>query len=569
MNIAQRVVIIGGVAAGLKAAARLARLDPAAKITVIEKGRLISYAACGIPYYVEGLVDSIDHLMDTPVGTVRNPAFFRAVNGIEVRTQTQAERIDRTSKTVHVKDLSSGRTESLGYDRLVIATGALPIVPPITGVDLKHVYCLYRPEEADQLRRELEGGRIKRAVLVGGGLIGMEAAEALTARGVQVTVVEMMDYVLPALLDLEPAAFLTKHLRAKGVTVVTGSKVTAIQGDAGGKVSGVVAGERRIDADMVLLAIGIRPNVDLAREAGLQIGPTGAIAVNDRCQTSDPDIYAGGDCVECTHRITGQKVFVPLGSTANKHGRVIGDNLAGIESRFEGILGTCIFKAFDYSVARTGLTERRARQAGYDVRISLAPAPDRAHYYPGSKPIFVKLIADARGGRFLGAQVVGPGECAKRIDVLATAMHFGGTMDDVPALDLAYAPPFAAPVDNVAHAANVLRNKRDGIASTITPQEVYGKLQSAEDFVLLDVRTPAEIDEMRIDDPRVVYIGLGKLRDRLAELPRDKEIITYCKISQRGYDAQRILAGAGFRNVKFMDGGLTAWPYELKTGSRV
>jgi len=259
-------------------------------------------------------------------------------------------------------------------------------------------------------------------------------------------------------------------------------------------------------------------------------------------------------------------VFVPLGSTANKHGRVIGDNLAGRDTRFEGILGTCVFKAFDYTVARTGLTEHQARQAGYRVETSLTPAPDCAHYYPTSRPILVTLVADSTNGRLLGAQVVGSGECAKRIDVLAAAMHFGATVDDVPSLDLAYAPPYAGPIDNVAHAANVIRNKRDGVARSITPQEVRAKLRNGEDLVLLDVRTPSEIEQMRIEDHRVVYIGLGKLRERLSDLPRDRLIIAYCKVSQRGYEAQRILAGAGFTNVAFMDGGLVAWPYELKTG---
>jgi len=519
-----------------------------------------------MPYYVEGLVERLEGLMDTPVGTVRSPAFFRAVKDIDVRTKTLAERIDRQDKCVRIKNLDGGQTETLHYDKLVLATGGKPIIPPIPGVDLEGVHRLYRPAEAEEIRRAVDAGRFKHVVLVGGGLIGMETAEALAARGVQVTVVELMDHVLPNLLDSETATFLTKHLRAKGVTVLTGDKVTAIEDDGKGNVAAVVAGDRRIEADRVLMAIGVRPNVDLAKDAGLQIGETGAIAVDDHCRTSDPDIYAGGDCVECTDRVTGKKAFVPLGSTANKHGRIIGDNLAGRDAHFEGILGTCVFKAFDFTVARTGLTERRAKEAGYDVIMALAPGPDRAHYYPTSKPILVKLIADANNGKLLGGQVVGPGECAKRIDVLATAIHHGATLDDVPAYDLSYAPPYSAPVDGIAHAANILRNKRDGVARTISPHDVYAKMQDGKSFVLLDVRTPPEIEQMRIDDPRVTYIGLGKLRERLGELPRDKEIITFCKISLRGYEAQRILDGAGFEDVKFMDGGLVAWPYELKTG---
>ncbi len=562
----ENVVIIGGVAAGMKTASRLRRLDPKVNITVVEKGLHLSYAACGMPYYVEGLVEDLDGLMDTPVGTVRNAAFFKAVKGVTVHTRTLAERIDRQAKRLHVKNLETGQADSLPYDKLVIATGAKPFVPPIEGTDLEGLYGLYKLEEAQALRQAVEEGKVQRAVLIGGGLIGMETAEALVARGVKVTVIEMLDHILPALIDSEPAAFLTKHLRAKGVTVMTGTKVTKIEGDDHGHVSAVVAGDQRIAADMVLMAVGVRPNVDLAKEAGIELGGTGAIAINDRCQTSDPDIYAGGDCAEAHDRVTGKDVYIPLGSTANKHGRVIADNLAGRGGRFDGITRTCIFKAFDFTVARVGLTEHQARQAGHNVRIALSPAPDKAHYYPTNKPIMLKLIADADSDKLLGGQAVGPGDCAKRIDVLATALYYGASIDDLAGYDLSYAPPYNMPLDNVCVAGNILRNKRDGLARSISPHDVYAKLKGDEDFVLLDVRTPAEIEEMRIDDPRVTYIGLGKLREQVDELPRDKPIIPFCKISLRGYEAQRILNQAGFENVQFMDGGIVGWPYEVKTG---
>ncbi len=562
----KNVVVVGGVATGMKAACRLRRLDPEANVTVVEKDRYVSYAACGMPYYVEGLIPTLDHLMDTLSGAVRTPGFFKTVKDVDVRIRTLAERIDRRDKRVHVRDLETDRTEALPYDKLVIATGAKPFLPQIPGMDLKGIVRLYNPVEAEQIRRALEAGRIKRAVMFGGGLIGMEAAEALATQGVEVTVVEMKGHILPALLDFETATFLARHLRAKGVSICTDCEVTSIEDDGHGHVAAVHAGDKVHEADTVLMAIGVRPNVELAQEAGLEIGPTGAIAVDQTCRTSDPDVYAGGDCAECTHRVTGQKVYVPLGSTANKHGRVIGDNLADRPTRFEGVLGSCVFKAFDFTVARTGLTERQAREAGLDVRVALAPGPDRAHYYPTSKLIFVKLIAEVGTDRLLGAQAVGPGECAKRIDVLATAIHHGATLDDVAAYDLCYAPPYSGPIDNVATAANVLRNKRDGLARSISPQDVHARMQGGDDFVLLDVRAPEEIEQMRIDDPRVVTIGLGALRDRASELPRDKEIIAFCKSSLRGYEAQRILDAAGFENVRFVDGGLIAWPYELKTG---
>ncbi len=380
-------------------------------------------------------------------------------------------------------------------------------------------------------------------------------------RGVHVTIVEMLDQLLPALLDWEMAAFLEKYLRGKGLDIRLRQKVTRIEGDGNGTVARVRTSSETLEAQMVLLAIGVRPNVQLAKEAGLVIGLTGAIAVNDQLQTSDPDIYAGGDCVECTHLLTGQKVFVPLGSTANKHGHVIGDNVTGGHSLAPGILGTTVFKVLDYNLGRTGLTERQARQCGYEVLTALVPGPDRAHYYPTAATLLLKLVADAKSGRLLGAQALGPGDAVKRIDVVATALTFGATIDHLPDLDLGYAPPYSMAVDPLAHAANVLRNKRDGLARGVTPQELKSMLEASDGPVLLDVRTAAEREQLQLRDPHVVWIPLGQLRKRLGELPRDKPIICFCKVSQRGYEAQRVLDGAGFTGVKFLDGGLVAWPY--------
>jgi rhodanese-related sulfurtransferase len=315
------------------------------------------------------------------------------------------------------------------------------------------------------------------------------------------------------------------------------------------------------------MAVGVRPNDQLARNAGLEVHEKGGILVNEQMQTSDPDIYAGGDCVLCKHLISGQMVYVPLGSTANKHGRVIGTNLAGGKAAFPGILGTAVAKHCDFNIGCTGLTEKKARELGYNVVTTLSPAPDHAHYYPGAKVIFVKLVADADTRKVLGVQVVGPGEASKRVDVVATALSFGATIDDLATLDLGYAPPYSGALDNIIHAANIIRNKLDGIASTISPIEVKAKADAGEDFVLLDVRGPAEYQTMRIKDPRVKLVPLGKLRASLDELPKDAEIIPLCKISLRGYEAQRILQGAGFENVRFMDGGVVAWPYEIATGA--
>jgi NADPH-dependent 2,4-dienoyl-CoA reductase/sulfur reductase-like enzyme/rhodanese-related sulfurtransferase len=563
-----RILIIGGVATGAKAAARARRRDPNAEITIVERGRFLSYAGCGMPYYIKGDVRDFHELMSTPVGVVRDATFFQNVKDIRVLNQTLAEKIDRAGKKVAVVNTVTGAKQELPYDKLVIATGGVPVEPRIEGANLNRAFRLNLPDDALAMREAVEHAGIKRAVLIGGGLIGLETAEALVTRGIHVTVVEMLDQLLPAMLDWEMAAFLEKYLRSKGLNIRLNEKVTRLEGDGDGNVTRIHTSAGAIDAEMVLIAIGVRPNVQLAKDAGLKLGPTGAIAVNDQLQTSDPDIYAGGDCVECTHLITGQKVFVPLGSTANKHGHVIGDNVTGGHSTFPGIVGTTVFKVLDYNLARTGLTEKQARQLGHNVITALVPGPDRAHYYPTAKTVLVKLVADAGNGRLLGAQVLGPGDAVKRIDVLATALTFGATMDNLPDLDLGYAPPYATAVDPIGHAGNVLRNKRDGLARALTPQEVKAKLDANEPVVLLDVRTPAERDQMQLRDDRVVWIPLGQLRKRQAELPRDKEIICFCKVSQRGYEAQRILDGLDFSNVKFLDGGLIAWPYPLQTANK-
>lgn len=561
----KRIVIIGGVAAGPKTAARARRRDPDADITIIERGEWLSYAGCGLPYYVQGVIEEADELHATPMGVVRDADFFRDAKDVRVLTRTEVTRIDRDAHFLEVTHLETGETDRIPYDKLVIATGASPFVPPIEGVDLAGVFRLYHPTEAIAMRNAVEAGHVRRATIIGGGLIGMETAEALATHGVEVTVVEMMDQILPALLDFEIAAFLRKHLVAKGIQIRTGERVQRLEGDKG-KVVRVVTDAGVIDSDLVLVAVGIRPNTKLARDAGLEVGASGGIRVNDRLQTSDPDIYAGGDCVENHNLVVGGSCFVPLGSTANKHGRVIADNLTGGDARFPGVLGTTIFKAFDYAVGRVGLTERQARQAGHEVVTAIVPGPDRAHYMPAAQTLLIKLVVDANDGRVLGAQVVGPGDVNKRLDVLATAMHFRATVDDLSAIDLSYAPPYSSAIDPVATAANVVRNKREGLAPSLTPIQVKEKMDRGDDFILLDVRTPGEYEAMRIDDPRVRLLPLDKLRSRLSELPRDKEIVTLCKVSLRGYEALRILAGAGFENVRLMDGGLAAWPYTTVSG---
>jgi NADPH-dependent 2,4-dienoyl-CoA reductase/sulfur reductase-like enzyme/rhodanese-related sulfurtransferase len=562
-----KVVIIGGVATGPKAAARLRRLDPKAEITIIEQGKIISYAGCGMPYFVGGDVDNFQGLNTTTAGIVRDSAFFLNVKNVKVLDQTRARSIDRKKKTVDIIHGGTGESTILPYDKLILATGGEPIPLPVEGSDLNNVFRLWQPEDAIAMKGVVTAGDPKTAVIIGGGLIGVEMTEALTRWGLHVTLVEMMPHILPGLLDEEVAAYLTRYLRSEGVDILTGSRLTKILGNDEGNATKVITPDTEIQSDIVLIAIGVRPNSKLAKEAGLEIGKTGGIVVNEYLQTSDPDIYAGGDCVENVHLMTGEKVFIPLGSTANKHGRVIADNIMGTKEKFKGVLGTGVVKVFDYNIGKTGLTEGQARGAGFDVVTTLAPAMDSAHYYPTHQPRLLKLIADRKTRKLLGLQAVGLGEAVKRVDVIATALTFGATVDDLPALDLGYAPPYSTAVDIAAHAANVLSNKISGIARALTPVEVKTKVDRGDDFIWLDVRTPAEYKKERIQDPRIQLIPLGMLRQRMGELPREKEIVTFCKFSLRGYEAQTILDGEGYKDVKFMDGGLEAWPYGVAEGA--
>lgn len=557
-----KIVVIGGVAAGLKAASKARRGDPSAEITVVEKGEIISYGACGLPYYVAGEVAAIDDLMKTAVGIVRSPAYFQNIKNIKVLAGTLATKIDRGGKKVEVKNLASGEEHSLAYDKLVIATGASPVKPPIPGIDLNNIFQLWHPRDAQAIRQGIEQKLYKNAVIVGAGLVGLEMAEALAGQGLAVSIVEMQEQVFPAFLDAEMAGSVAKYLEEKGVKLFTGHKVAAFEG--AGAVAAVVTDKATLPADLVVLALGVRPNVGLAKDAGLAIGATGAIAVDENLRTSDPDIFAGGDCVENTNSISGKKVFAPMGSTANKHGRVIGENLTGGDAAFRGVLNTVVVKVMDLNVGKTGLTEREAKELGYEYVSVITAGHDKPHYMRGAKPIIVKLLADAKSKKVLGVQIVGEGEVAKRVDVVVAALTLGGTIDDLFAMDLAYAPPYNSPIDNVAVAANAIMNKLAGRFKGISPLAAKGKAASGE-TVFLDVRTPGECAQIRLADcPNIKYIPLGQLRSRLQELGKEDEIVAFCKISLRGYEAAIILEGEGFSDVKVLEGGIVAWPFKCE-----
>ncbi|UCD56068.1 MAG: FAD-dependent oxidoreductase [Candidatus Hydrogenedentota bacterium] len=562
MGETKHFVVIGANAAGLKAAAKARRRDPNMKITVLHKGAFISYAACGLPYYVGGVVEKQEALYSNLLGVPRTPQFFKKMKDLEILTRHEVVSVDRKNKEVSGKNLDTGEGFSIEYDKLLIATGAEAILPPIPGIKLKNIHTLQSIEDSEALRRLV--GKAKKGVIVGGGFIGLETAESLVTRGVETILVEKMDQIMLG-LDYEMSAIVERHLKSKGVTVRTSEGVVEFKGDDAGNLTHVVTENAALDADFAVLGIGVRPNVSLAKGAGLDLGETGAIKVDEHMQTSDPDIYAAGDCVETHHLVSNRPAFVPLGSTANKQGRIVGMNVTGGRESFPGILGTIIFKTFDMNVGRTGLTERDASRMGIDVETVIVPGPDRAHYYPTAKLIAIKLIAEKKTGKLLGAQVVGIGDVDKRTDVFAALINSGATAEALGNLDLCYAPPYSSPIGPALTAVNVLRNKRSGEARGISPMRVKEKLDRGEDFVFLDVRNRNEYDEVHIRATKL--IPLGQLKERMGELPKDKEIVTFCKISLRGYEACKILDAAGFEDTKFMDGGIVTWPFELVTGN--
>ncbi|MBS3977272.1 MAG: FAD-dependent oxidoreductase [Syntrophomonadaceae bacterium] len=559
-----RILIIGGVAAGPKTAARARRLLPDAEITIIEKGQLISYGGCGMPFFVGGLIPNLEELMTTPSGVVRTVNFFDKAKAVKIRTGILAEAIDRESKEVRVRRLEDDSQETIPYDYLVLATGSDPVTLAIQGADLQRVFRLNHPEDAIKIKAALKTKQIKKAVVIGGGLIGLEAADGLANNRVKVTVVDIADQLLPSILDPDMAAILRKKLEGRGLNVMTGTRVTALLGGDEGNISRVVTDKGELEADLAIIAVGVRPRVDLAMAAGLRLGAGGAIAVNEFLQTSDPSIYAGGDCVENTHLVSGQKVYAPQASYANKHGRVIADNLAGRKTTFPGILGTTGLQAFEHNIGRTGLGEKEAKALGFEVITTMTAATDCAHYYPTKAGVITRLVVEKNSGRLLGAQLLGPGDAIKRVDVLATVIKFGGTVEDVANLDTVYAPPFATAIDLSATAANTARNKLAGLVAGITSAQLKEKLAAGEDLLLVDVRLPEEFNTRRIPSDKTIHIPMGQLRGRLKDLPKDKLLVIICELGTRGYEAYRALEGAGFTNIKYLEGGVEVWPGELE-----
>lgn len=551
----KKLVVIGGVAAGTKAAAKAKREHPDWEVTVLEKGKDISYAGCGLPYYIGDVIKERKEVV------VKTPAELKAWLGIDVLTEHEALKVDTAAKEVTVLDKKTGETKIFPYDKLIFATGAVPFVPPVPGIDLPQVYTVREVSDADAIRERLDKGLVRRAVVVGGGFIGLEVAENLVLRGVETTLVELLDQVLPG-FDPELAILVQKHLEEHGLTVITGDKITSFVADESGNLKAAITPTREIPCDLAVWATGVRPNTRLAAEAGVELGPTKAIKVNEYMETNIPDVYAVGDCAENVQLVTGKPAWIPMGSTANKMGRVAALNLDGGADKdaLRGVVGTTVVKLFDIKAGKTGLSESMAKKEGYDVESVLVPAHDRAHYYPGNHLILVKLVADKATHRVLGGQVVGEGVIDKPIDVLATAITLGAKVEDLAKLDLAYAPPFSTAMPPVVTAANVLLNKLTGRLSGIKPQELKARLDAGEgDLEIVDVRKDEEVLLGKI--PGAKHIVLDEIEARADEIDRNKEVVLVCKVGLRGYLAALKLKAKGFPRVTVLEGGMTAWPY--------
>ncbi len=551
----KRLLVIGGVAAGPKAAAKARRCDPEMEIVIYQVEDEISYAGCGLPYYISGVIEDRKELIS------RTPGKF-AQDGIKILKNRKIEKIDLQSSTVTGRRVGSGETFTDHFDRLVIATGAYPIRPKIEGVDLRNVFYLRSIFDADAILEQIKSKDIRNVVIVGGGYIGLEMAESLVHLRKNVTIVELAPQIL-TLFDEDFAGILRQYLEKKGVKVFTSEGIQALKG-RNGKISHVQTAARQLEADAVLMSLGIRPQVELAKQAGLRIGETGAIWVNEKMETSVKGVYAAGDCAETTHLITGKKVWVPLGSTANKQGRVVGVNVCGGNATFPGIMGTTIFKTFDFNVAKTGLNMREAEKEGFHPVQAIVRGYGRAHYYPGGKESTLKVIADKETGRILGGEAIGEGLSDKFIDILAMALHSKMTCQQLASVDLAYAPPFSPVLSPIIVAANVLMNKLEGKIEGIQASEVREKLKiSKENFQVLDVREEEEVKAKRISG--TTSIPYGELKKRLGELDKRKEIAVHCESGLRSYKACLKLQQEGFENVKNIDGGLLCWCYDVET----
>ena len=540
----KRILIIGGVAGGATAAARARREDESAQITILEKGPYVSFANCGLPYYIAGEIEKRDDLL------LQSPEAFKERYNIDVLINHEAVDIDRENKTVAAVTSDGGEAE-FSYDVLILTQGGSPVKPPIPGTDADHVFTLWTVPDVDAIDAYIRERKPKSAVVVGGGFIGLEMTEALHARGLHVTVVELLDQVLPN-LDYEIASMVKNHIESKNIQVLTG---TALQSVTPATHTAVLSDGREMSAELVLLAVGVRPTTDLAKRAGLEIGESGGVKVDDSLRTSDPNIYCAGDMMEVTNLVSGKNARIPLAGPANRQGRIAGSNAAGGNMTYAGALGTSVVKIFDATAGSTGLSKRAAKEAGFDADAVSIHRANHATYYPGSTPMTLRLVYDAGNGRVLGAQAFGFEGIDKRIDAMAMALRAGFTISNLAEADLTYAPPYSSANDAINMAAYVAVNSISGYAPAVEADDLFTRY-SPETDLILDVRTEEEWNSGHLD--AAVLIPVDELRERLEELPGDKTIYVHCAVGFRAHVAVRILKGSGFERAYNVTGGWTS-----------
>lgn len=533
------VLIIGGVAAGTKVAAKLKREDRGCQVTILTKDRDISYAGCGLPYYVGHVIEEKEQLI------VNTPESFAKLTGAAVKTGTEVTAINREAKTVTATDMATGESGTYSYDKLVIATGARPFVPPVDGVDLKNVFYMRTPDDAIALRETLDRGEIKRAVVVGGGFIGLEVAENLAARDVRVSVIDMADHILPG-FDPEIQEYVENHLADQGIMTFTNTKLEGILGD--GKVEKVDTGKRAMKADAAILAIGIRANTEFLAESGLEMAPNRTLCVNDKMQTNDPDIYAVGDCASVINAITGAPQWSPMGSSANIEGRLVAQHIAGKEVSYRGVVGTGVCKLPELDAGHAGLTEAQAKAAGMDAVSVITVVDDKAHYYPGAGTMIIKMVADRKDHRLLGIQALGKDAVDKVVDIAVTGLYLGATLEQLADMDLAYAPPFSTAIHPFDHTVNILLNKLDGELESVTPVEYQAGV--AEGYQVVDASMQPTIEG-------VPFLDLGEVNGPVAEYPLDAKLLLVCAKGKRAYMLQNRLKFYGYTDTKVLEGGTT------------
>ncbi|MDD3368311.1 MAG: FAD-dependent oxidoreductase [Lachnospiraceae bacterium] len=533
-----KVLVLGGVAAGTKIAAKLMREDRSNEVMVINKGKNISYAGCGLPYYVGNVIEDRDQLI------VNTPAKYEKLTGVKVLTETEATKVDPAAKKVTAVDLATGTETVYDYDKLVISVGASPVKPPVEGMDLENVFFMRTPEDAIALRDLIDGGEIKKAVVVGAGYIGLEIAENLKAKGVRPFVLDMAPHVLPG-FDEEMSEYIEGKLQEAGIPVVTGVKVTGLEGD--GKVEKVITDKKAYKADLVVLSAGIRPNTGFLEGTGIEMFK-GTILTDELGQTNVADIYAAGDCAMVHNAITGKAAWSPMGSTANIDGRLIAQNMMGKELHYRGVLGTAVCKLPELNVGRTGLTEEQAKAEGFDPVSVITVVDDKAHYYPGAGTFTMKMIADRQSLRLLGVQVLGQGAVDKVVDVAVTGIMLKGTLPELADLDLAYAPPFSTAIHPFEHTLNVLMNKINGDFDTFTPAEfAAGK---AEGYKVVDACLVPSIEG-------APYVDLTTVEGPIDGLAKEEKILLVCNKGKRAYLLQNRMKFYGYQNTKVLEGGIS------------